>query len=160
MKKPMVRLRNVEPEDLPHFYDDMQDEEAQQMAAFIPEDPADRTAFMSHWDRLLQSETILTRSILADEERAGHVASWVQEGDREITYWVSHPFWGKGIATAALRLFLDEVESRPIYARAALDNTGSIRVLQKCGFAVVDTERGFANARGVEIDEVVMRLDT
>ena len=45
------------------------------------------------------------------------------------------------------------------HARAALDNNGSIRVLEKCGFAVVDTGRGFANARGVEIDEVVMRLD-
>ncbi|MGY3201486.1 GNAT family N-acetyltransferase [Streptomyces sp. TE5632] len=44
-------------------------------------------------------------------------------------------------------------------ARAAADNTGSVRVLEKCGFEVVGEDRGFANARGAEIDELVLRLD-
>jgi RimJ/RimL family protein N-acetyltransferase len=31
-------------------------------------------------------------------------------------------------------------------------------VLEKCGFVVTGRERGFANARGEEIDEVVLIL--
>jgi RimJ/RimL family protein N-acetyltransferase len=34
-----------------------------------------------------------------------------------------------------------------------------VRVLEKCGFKVVGEGRGFANARGAEIDELVLRLD-
>ncbi|MDJ0925247.1 MAG: GNAT family N-acetyltransferase [Acidimicrobiia bacterium] len=153
-----VRLRDVTTEDLPQFFDDMQDPEALWMAAFTPEKPADRDAFMSHWDRLLGEDSIITRAVIVDGDLAGHVASWVQEGDREITYWISHRFWGRGVATNALRLLVKEIEDRPLFARAAQDNRGSIRVLEKCGFDLVGRERGYANARSAEIDEVVMRL--
>lgn len=38
------------------------------------------------------------------------------------------------------------------------DNAGSIRVLEKCGFQVAAESKGFANARGEEIDELVLVL--
>ena len=38
------------------------------------------------------------------------------------------------------------------------DNVASIRVLEKCGFVRIGTDRGYANARRAEIDEVVMEL--
>lgn len=44
---------------------------------------------------------------------------------------------------------------RPIFARVAVDNTRSVRVLEKCGFCHVNTKRSFAEHRGVEIDEFV-----
>ncbi len=51
------------------------------------------------------------------------------------------------------------VKARPLYARTAADNDGSVHVLMKCRFALHDATRGFANARGEEIDELVYRLD-
>lgn len=39
-----------------------------------------------------------------------------------------------------------------------MDNAGSIRVLQKCGFALTGRGRIFAQARGEEIDEVALTL--
>jgi len=39
------------------------------------------------------------------------------------------------------------------------DNVASRRVLEKCGFRVVATERGFAEARSAEIEEMVLRLE-
>jgi RimJ/RimL family protein N-acetyltransferase len=48
--------------------------------------------------------------------------------------------------------------SRPLVGRAAKDNVASIRVLQKCGFVLTGEDRGFANARGEEIDEVILTL--
>ena len=43
-------------------------------------------------------------------------------------------------------------------ARVAKDNLGSRRVLEKRGFAIVGEARGFANARGEEIEELVLEL--
>jgi RimJ/RimL family protein N-acetyltransferase len=155
-----LSLRNVHQDDLPIFFEHEQDAAAVHMAAFTPEDPTDHDAFAAHWQRLLESETIIKRTVLLGDVVAGHVASWVQDGDREITYWIDRRHWGKGIATTALQLFMDVVSIRPLYARAAKDNIASIRVLEKCGFVVVGQERGYANARGREIDELVLKLGT
>jgi [ribosomal protein S5]-alanine N-acetyltransferase len=48
---------------------------------------------------------------------------------------------------------------RPLHARVAYDNVASQRVLEKCGFRVVATERGFAEARSGEIEEFALRLE-
>jgi RimJ/RimL family protein N-acetyltransferase len=50
----------------------------------------------------------------------------------EVTYWLGRDFWGRGLATQALNRMLHLVVDRPILARAATDNIGSLRVLQKC----------------------------
>jgi RimJ/RimL family protein N-acetyltransferase len=56
-------------------------------------------------------------------------------------------------------LLLESVPVRPLFARAASDNVGSLKVLQKAGFAVSGTEISFANGRNSEIEETILRLD-
>jgi RimJ/RimL family protein N-acetyltransferase len=51
------------------------------------------------------------------------------------------------------------VVDRPIFARAAADNIGSIRVLQKCGFKIIGKNKDFANSRGEDTEEYILRLD-
>lgn len=154
-----VTLRPVEDADLETFFVHMQDADAVWMAAFTPPDPADRAAFDEHWARLRSDRSVLVRTIVADGTVAGHIASFDMMGDREVTYWLGRPAWGTGIATEGLRRFLAEETARPLYGRAAADNAPSRRVLEKCGFAYVGDDRGYAAARGEEIDEVVYRLD-
>jgi RimJ/RimL family protein N-acetyltransferase len=68
-------------------------------------------------------------------------------------------YWGKGIATRALTPFLAQANTtRPIYARVARDNLGSRRILEKCGFQVIGATKGFANAHGEEIAELLLEL--
>ena len=43
-------------------------------------------------------------------------------------------------------------------ARVAKENLGSIRVLGKCGFEVTGEARGFANARGERVEELLLSL--
>ncbi len=62
------------------------------------------------------------------------------------------------MATEALTQFLATIKERPLYAGVAKDNVGSIRVLEKCGFTVVEQKRSFAKARGEEIDELFLKL--
>ncbi|GGY01432.1 GNAT family N-acetyltransferase [Streptomyces anandii] len=152
-----VVLREVHDSDLPVFFRQMNDPESLRMAAFTPKDPADRDAFDAHWRKIRDSSDVL-RTILADGDVVGSAAVYGEPGEREVTYWVDRAHWGRGIATAALAALLAEVPERPLYARAAADNTGSLRVLGKCGFRRAATARGFAQARGEEIDEVVLTL--
>ncbi|MFD4977292.1 GNAT family N-acetyltransferase [Streptomyces sp. NPDC058424] len=152
-----VVLREVHDSDLPVFFRQMNDPEALRMAAFTPKDPADHEAFEAHWRRLRASPVVL-RTVLLDGDVVGSAAVYGEPGEREVTYWVDRAYWGRGVATAALRALLAEVPERPLYARAAADNAGSLRVLAKCGFRESARARGFAEARGEEIDEVVLSL--
>lgn len=151
-----VTLREVVDQDLPHFYEHQLDPEANRMAAFTAENPADIRAFRTHWERILSDESTINKTIMYGDEVAGHIASFVRFGDREVTYWLGREFWGKGIATQALTLLLDHDPTRPIYARAAKDNIASIRVLQKCGFEIVGEDKGYAAARGAETEEFIL----
>lgn len=153
-----VALREVHDSDLPVFYRLMNDPEALRMAAFTPPDPADHDVFAAHWQRIRASSAVV-RTILADGDVVGSTAVYGEPGEREVTYWVDRARWGRGIATAALRALLGVVPERPLYARAAADNEGSLRVLRKCGFRPTTRTRGYANARGHEIDEVVLTLE-
>ena len=154
-----LHLRPVERTDLDAFFGYMQDPDAVWMAAFTPPDPSDREAFDAHWERLFTNPDVTTRSIEVDGALAGNIASFDMMGDREVTYWIDRSVWGRGVATEALRQFLDVEAVRPLHGRVAADNTGSRRVLEKCGFVKVAEERGFATARDEEIDELVLRLD-
>lgn len=154
-----LQLRAVIETDLPIFFAHQQDAGALRMAAFTAKDPADWHAFLAHWHRNLAAPTVIIRTILVDGAVAGSVLSYETDGEPEVSYWLGRAFWGRGIATAALARFLAEVNpQRPIFARVAKDNLGSRRVLEKCGFTVIGEDKGFANARNAEIEELVLEL--
>jgi RimJ/RimL family protein N-acetyltransferase len=152
-------LRDVLEADLPIFFAHQLDPDAQAMAAFTSKDPANREAFMAHWHQILADPSTIIRTIVVDGQVAGSVSSYQDDGHPEVTYWLGKHYWGKGLATRALTEFLAHANrSRPIYARAAKDNIGSLRVLEKCGFKIIGENRGFANARGKEIEEFLLQL--
>ena len=155
---PAIALRAVDDSDLDDLFRMMNDPESIRMAAFTPDDPADRDKFDAHQRRIRTDPEITYRAISCDGKLAGTIASFVMAGDTEITYWLDRPFWGHGIASEALRLFLTVVSTRPLHARVASDNTGSRRVLAKAGFREVGTEVSYAPGRGAEIEETVLIL--
>ena len=128
-----VRLRDVTEADLPLFFEHQRDPIATQMAAF----PArDRGAFMAHWASVLADAALAKQTILVDGQVAGNIGSWEQDGQRDVGYWLGREYWGRGVATRALALFLRQVSARPLYAYVAKHNIGSRRVLEKCGFTL------------------------
>src|SRR5215207_5188357 len=152
-------LRDVVHDDLPIFFENQLDQEANYMAAFTAKDPTNQEAFTAHWNKILANETNIIRTIVFNEQVAGSVSSYEDEGKPEVTYWLGKEYWGKGIATWALIAFLTHHnKTRPIYARVAKDNLGSRRVLEKCGFAIIGESKGFANASGQEIEEFLLEL--
>ena len=152
-------LREVVDDDLPLFFDFQLDPDANYMAAFTAKDPTDLEAFAAHWQSIMVDPTTINRTIVCDGQVVGSVASYEESGRPEVTYWIGKAYWGRGIGTWALTAFLVQANTaRPIYARVAKDNLGSRRILEKCGFQVISETRGFANARGEEIDELLLEL--
>ncbi len=134
-----MRLRDVVDDDLPIFFGHQLDPAATAMGAFPSRD---QEAFTAHWERIRRDGSVVIKTILLGEQVAGNVVSWQADGERLVGYWIGRDHWGKGIATAALAAFLGIVEERPLHARVAKRNIGSIRVLEKCGFVKVGEHAG------------------
>ncbi len=130
-------LRDVVEADLPVLFEQQRDPEATSMADF----PAkDHETFTAHWQRILGDDTLTKKTILFEGQVAGNIVSWDQDGRRLVGYWLGKEFWGKGLATKALAELLEELTVRPLHAYVAKTNIGSIRVLEKCGFAPSDAD--------------------
>lgn len=148
---PDVRLRIVEDDDVSVFYEQQADPVAATMAAFKTREWA---PFVARWTTIRADPSIFARAIVVEGRTVGHIVCWVEGGRREVGYWIGRDSWGRGYATRALRILLDEVRDRPMFAHVALDNIGSRRVLEHCGFVVV----GEADADD-GVRESILRLD-
>ena len=157
-KNPNIKLRPTEIADLDILFQFQTDKEGGYLAAFMSKDPTDKSAYITKYTKLLADPTINNQTIFLDNRIVGSVAKFVMEGDPEITYWIDRKYWGQGIATKALSQLLAIETIRPIFGRVAFDNFGSQRVLEKCGFVKIGTDRGFANARQAEIEEFIYKL--
>lgn len=150
-----ITLRSVTESDLPIFYKQQLDSEATAMAAFPSRD---RENFDAHWKKIMADEKVILKTILYDEQVAGSIVSWNMDAEREVGYWLGKEFWGKGIATEALKQYLQMVEERPLMAHVAKHNIGSKRVLEKCGFHVIGEGR-YTNIGNEEVEEFILKLD-
>ncbi|MEW6403865.1 MAG: GNAT family N-acetyltransferase [Chloroflexota bacterium] len=150
-----VTIRDVIDSDLLIHYEQQLDPEATAMAAFPSRD---REAFMAHWDKVRADPANINKTILYDGQVAGSLASFELMGEREVGYWIGREYWGRGIATKALRQFLGVVQTRPLFGHVAKHNVASRRVLEKCGFAVIGEDK-YTNPAGEEVEEFVLKLE-
>ncbi len=155
--EPTITLRPTTIKDLDWLFQFQLDPEANYLAAFISGDPADKTAYINKYQKLLSDPTINNQTILVGNVISGSIAKFMMQGEAEITYWIDRSCWNQGIATQALQQFLQLEPSRPLYGRTAFDNIGSQRVLEKCGFVKVGTDTGYANARQANIEEYIYK---
>jgi len=157
LAKGFVSLRPVEVHDLPIFFTHQLDPEATRLAGFPSRD---REAFMTHWTtRIIGNPAAATRTILFDDHVAGNIGAWTEAETHErlLCYWIGREFWGRGIASAAVMQFLPSETTRPLTARVAKHNLGSIRVLEKTGFTRAG-EDAFTPPDGTRFEEFIYVL--
>jgi RimJ/RimL family protein N-acetyltransferase len=118
--------------------------------AAIP--PRDRVAFEAHQRRILADPACLVYVVEADGQVVGSIMSWAADEHRQLGYVIGRAFWGRGIASAALALFLAVDPTRPLYGDVAAHNVASQRVLGKTGFEEIRREQE-------DVEMVVFRLD-
>lgn len=142
-KAEQVTLRPVVEEDLPVIYERQLDPDSVRMSGVNPREPDE---FARFWRETLADDSIVARSIIADGELAGLALFFCVGGLDTVGYWIGKEHWGRGIASAALALLIEEVQTRPLHATCSRSNAGSVRVLEKCGFELLGYE--WAEARG------------
>lgn len=126
-----VFLREVTDQDVEVFFGHQAEREASEMAAFPVRD---RAAHFEHWKKQRTVPSAVLRTIERDGDVLGNIVSWIDDGDREVGYWIGRDYWGNDIASDALTQFTALVTDRPLFAYVAEANIGSRRVLSKCGF--------------------------
>jgi len=136
----LVQLRDVTEADFEAFYQHQLDPEAIRMASFPSRQ---REAFFAHWRKILATPATYKQTILAGGQVAGNIVCWDQQGRWCVGYWLGRKFWGKGIATAALKAALERITIRPLYAEVARTNPASRRVVEKAGFVLQGEGRGY-----------------
>ncbi|HET7003464.1 MAG TPA: GNAT family N-acetyltransferase [Puia sp.] len=153
-----IIFRKTELADLDSFFIFQLDQEANRLAAFTAKDPTDKTAYIQKYSKFVDDPTINMQTIIVEDVIAGSIAKFVMGGEAGITYWIDKKFWGKGVATKALKHLLKIENTRPLIGRVAFDNIGSQKVMEKCGFIRIGRDQGFANARQAEIEEFIYKL--
>ena len=143
-----MELRDLGDDDLDAVFEMMRTPDAVDMAAFTAADPSDREAFDAWIARERAADGVQMYVVTENGGFAGTAALFTVDGDREVTFWIAHHAWGRGVASEALRLF----------ARAAASNTASLAVLAKAGFTEVSRTMSFAPALGREVEEITLTL--
>jgi RimJ/RimL family protein N-acetyltransferase len=155
----VIALRPLADADLDALFVWESDPRAVEMAAFTRADPSDRSAFDAHYERIRSEPSNTLLAIEDDGEFVGTIGSYTMEGKREVTYWIAPARWGQGVASRALRAFLEIELAKPLYGRVAEHNGASAKVLARAGFVEVGSDRGFAPGVGAEVGERIFRLD-
>ena len=84
----------------------------------------------------------ITKAIEYDGQLVGSIGFQPQTGWKahtaEIGYWLGEPYWGKGIASEALRMMteiaIEDFDYRKLFAPVLAPNRASMRVLEKGGY--------------------------
>jgi RimJ/RimL family protein N-acetyltransferase len=141
-----VWLRPTTPADADVLFAHQADPVASAMAGFPSRD---RQAYDAHWSAVAADAGNVRNTVLVGDQVAGSMMCWGPPQSREIGYWIGRDFWGRHVATDALRLFVTEVVTeRPLHGYVVRWNVASQKVLLSCGF--VQT--------GVDDDHLVFTL--
>lgn len=129
-----------------------------QMTAAIPHPyppgEAERFIFQSRVDNANRRSLVLAVTQKRGAQHPIGLVSAIESGPSEIElgYLFAPEFWGRGLATEATAALVDSVFSLTpvgtIAASTRVTNGASRRVLEKCGFAYVDTGLDPMPARG------------
>jgi Acetyltransferase (GNAT) domain len=119
-------LRPLTDDDLDRLFVWENDDRAVKMAAFTRADSSDRS-FDAHYHRIRDNPDNTVLAVDDDGVLVGTIGSFPSEVGREVTFWIDPGQWGRGLASAALRSFLDVEPIRPLFARVAEHNAGPPR---------------------------------
>ena len=118
------------------------------------------------WVQAQKDRDPMTIFAIADADEAigaiGLTLHDAHERSAEVGYWLGEPFWGRGIATEAVRALIvhafEHFDLLRLQATVFEWNPASIRVLEKCGF-VFEERLPWTDAKdGQTVDQLVYTL--
>lgn len=132
--------------------------------AGVPGEFVDEPTFRGRMETVIETYRDAPRlfAVLADDEFAGYLGC-LQSAGRHwfLNYWLARPYWGKGIASAAVGAFIDnlpdDLKGLPLYAQVADGNPASERVLEKHGFKAYGRSEFQSAALGKRVPQTLFR---
>jgi RimJ/RimL family protein N-acetyltransferase len=128
--------------------------------------PYTREVGVAWLGRVAEQQPTTDFAIATEAELIGGIGlelgSDVESGSAEVGYWLGEPFWGGGIATAALRTFsawaFEQFELVRLQACVFGSNLASARVLEKCNFTFEGRLRRAVVKEGRRMDMLLYGL--
>lgn len=119
----------------------------------------DAKAFITAMLEADQNQTFAF-AITVDNQVVGSIGAFRQHNihsrTAEAGYYVAEPYWGKGIATEAMkqlcRYIFENTDIVRLFAEPFAHNIASCRILEKCGFECEGILRKNAEKNGVLVD--------
>ena len=91
-----------------------------------------------------------------------HPQEDIMRKNAELGYWIAEPYWGKGIATAAVLEIVEygfqKFDVNRIFARPYGPNIGSRKVLEKAGFTLEATLKKTIYKNDELLDELIYAI--
>ncbi len=116
------------------------------------------------WLALVKKQKVVTTfCIVADGELAGSIGFTLKEDvyrkNAEVGYFIGEKFWGKGIATEAVKQMVEYIQKKfdvvRVYAEVFEYNKASMKVLEKNDFYLEAVRKRAAFKNNVIIDDFV-----
>jgi [ribosomal protein S5]-alanine N-acetyltransferase len=152
----IVKLRQLHPSDTEDFYHFLCNEEVQKFLSIddIPENLEAAKVELMYWANLYTMlKSIYWGIVIPEDDRLIGTCgfnTWNRTHKRaEISYDLSHDYWGQGVMTRAAmaitKFAFDNMGVQRVQATVAEDNVASIKVLEKCGYQ----KEGLLNKFGI-----------
>ena len=157
IKTPRLTITTFSPDMAQSVYENSQDDDIRR---FVPDEVYDsveeaRAAIEFLMSRYDSTDGPFVYPVITNNEgkNIGYVQLCkLEDGTWEIGYHIAKQFTGQGYATEAVKAFLSamaqKLNIKEVYGICLAENTASIRVLEKCGFAQV--YHGHGNYQGKE----------
>ena len=159
IKTPRLTITTFSPDMAQTVYENSQDDDTRR---FVPDEVYNsveeaREAIEFLMSRYESTDGPFVYPVITNNE--GKNIGYVQlckldEGTWEIGYHIAKNFTGKGYATEAVKAFLpamaQKLNLKEVYGICLVENTASVRVLEKCGFNKV--YKGLGNYQGKETE--------
>jgi len=158
-------LSPLEPKDRGDLVKHLADKDIYDMTLAFPHPYTLKDA--DDWISKNQSSANVLAIRNSNAELIGNIGLLLENGKLKanegiLGYWLAKPYWGKGIATSAVKMFcpwaMQEFRLQTLHATTFKNNIGSQRVLEKAGFKNMGIRKNAHVKDGKNIDATVWVL--
>ncbi|MCC9146702.1 MULTISPECIES: GNAT family N-acetyltransferase [unclassified Arthrobacter] len=164
LQGPRVTLRDVRPDDVDAVHGFASDPVVTQWSTWGPNTRAETQSFVDDAaiEPVADSRNRFTLAVVFEGRVVGTAGVWTTSGSEssgELGYTLHQSVWGRGLATETAALLLDHAFGPMglvrVQATCHPENTGSVRVLEKNGFAFEDRLRDHRLVAGQRLDSLL-----
>ena len=165
IKIPRLTITRFSPDMAQAVYENSQDDDTRR---FVPDEVYDSVEEAREAIEFLMSRYDTTDGpfvypvLTNDGKNIGYVQlCQIDDGSWEIGYHIAKQFTGKGYATEAVKAFLpamaQKLNLKEVYGICLVENTASVRVLEKCGFTQIYQGPGNYQGKDAQIIKAIWK---